>query len=145
MNTKRFGMEVYTTIILRKDQQVLIMKRNINLTLGGYYAFPGGGVDGSEPISNAAVREAYEELGVIINPEDLSFVHVTHVKTEHNTEYINFFFQTSVWQGTPSIMEPDKCDELIWCNVHELPAMLAQSHAVALLHTDNRQITEIGW
>jgi len=36
-------------------------------------------------------------------------------------EYINVFFTADKYEGTPKIMEPDKCDNLQWFNIDELP------------------------
>lgn len=37
-------------------------------------------------------------------------------------ERVDFFVHVRQWQGEPHNTEPDKCDDLRWVNVHELPA-----------------------
>ena len=31
------------------------------------------------------------------------------------------YFVASEWQGEISNMEPDKCDDILWCNIDSLP------------------------
>lgn len=140
MNTSRFLMPIFVGIIVRNNNQILLMKRSHNTTNGGTYAFAGGGVDGNETIPAAAIREAKEELGITIQEKDLKFVHVIHVKTKENVEIIVFFYETQVWQGTPSIMEPDKCDELLWVDEHQLPQPMLATHSQVLRMVNNNII-----
>lgn len=55
--------------IVIHEERVALLQRN----RGGqiYYVFPGGGIEGSETPEEAAVREVYEELGIVIRPEKL--------------------------------------------------------------------------
>lgn len=39
----------------------------------------------------------------------------------YQEDYINVFFTVDKYEGTPKIMEPDKCDNLQWFNIDELP------------------------
>ena len=38
-----------------------------------------------------------------------------------NEERIDYFFACDNWNGVIEIMEPDKCDELIWVDINKLP------------------------
>jgi 8-oxo-dGTP diphosphatase len=146
MSTERFHMSVYVGIILRKGNQILLMKRSKSVINGGLYAFPGGGVDGLETLTTATIRESREELGVIIDAKNLKFVHALHVKTEKNVEYVAFFYENTTWLGPPCIMEPDKCDELAWFNLNELPKPMTQTHMQVLTMVDqNKFLSEFGW
>ena len=40
---------------------------------------------------------------------------------EYQDEYINVFFTVDKYEGIPKIMEPNKCDNLQWFNIDELP------------------------
>lgn len=145
MSTERFQMTVFVGIIVRQGNQILLMKRSQSTTNGGTYAFAGGGVDGGETIAAAAIRESQEELGITIAEKDLKFVHVIHAKTANNIEFIVFFYEATRWAGNPSIMEPHKCDELIWVDDHQLPTPMLASHKQVLdMMQQNIMISDIG-
>ena len=38
-----------------------------------------------------------------------------------NIEYLHFFLEAPVWSGEITNMEPDKCDELKWFGIRDLP------------------------
>jgi len=54
--------------IIMKDNKLLAIKVVYKDDRPDHYLFPGGGVDEGETISEAAVREAYEEYGVRVTP-----------------------------------------------------------------------------
>lgn len=51
-------------VVLLQDGKVALIRRERQNSV--YYVFPGGGVDAGESLEAAAVREAFEELGVQI-------------------------------------------------------------------------------
>lgn len=69
---------------------------------------------------HAVIRETKEEIGVELNPDDLTLSHVMHRK-EPQEERINFFFAAKEWKGEPRILERDKCDDLRWFEPDDLP------------------------
>ena len=144
--TQRFTLPLFTSVILCKNSQVLLLKRNKHKVCGGFYAFPGGGVDGDEPVTAATTREAQEEVGILIDQKDLKFVHVFHFTREKDVEYVNFFFQVDVWQGDVYNKEPDKCDEISWFDFDNLPENMLPSHRhVLAMIKKNVQFSEYGW
>ena len=81
---------------------------------------------------NAAIREAQEEIGVIIN--DLELVHVLHVqKSKTNTKDIfGFYFLVQSWQGIPLNNEPHRHSEIGWFDINTVPENIT-SHALQAL------------
>ncbi len=67
----------------------------------------------------AAVREAQEETGVDIEEKDMVFSTVMH--RIEDDERVDFFVQVQKWRGEPVNAEPDKCDDLRWADVNQLP------------------------
>jgi 8-oxo-dGTP diphosphatase len=113
-------------VVLRRDDQVLLIRRANTGYHDGEYSFPAGHVDGGEPAKEAAAREAKEEAGIDIAVDDLHFVHVMHrVAEEGNHERVDFYFTATKWQGEPHNVEPEKCDDVRWFKLDELPASIA--------------------
>jgi 8-oxo-dGTP diphosphatase len=68
----------------------------------------------------AACREAKEEVGVTVMPDDLQLVHTMHEMAEGH-ERMNLGFEVARYSGKLKNMEPNKCDELRWSLLTELP------------------------
>lgn len=117
---EKFKFLVTVNLILVKDNQILLARRTNTGFFDGSYEGPAGHVDGKETIRQAMSREAMEEVGVAIKPEDLSVVHVMHRFGEKN-ERIEFFLTAKAWEGEPTIKEPEECDDLSWFPINSLP------------------------
>jgi len=134
----RFSLVPAAYIILRQEDKILLIRRANTGYLDGFYSLPSGHIDGNEPAIYAAVREAKEEVGIDIDPNDLKFVHVIHrVAEEKDHERVDFFFEANKWQGEPSNMEPEKCDDIQWFKLDELPVKLSSVVAQALENIKN--------
>ncbi len=79
-----------------------------------------GHINGNEEIKAAAIREAKEEAGIEIQLSDINVVGVMHRKGED--ERVDFFLAAARWDGRVVNAEPEKCDDLSWHSVHDLPA-----------------------
>ncbi len=100
---------------------------------GGGYTLPGGKIEGLEFAKDALVREAFEEVGVILQRNELSLVHVTHRKLKSVIEII-FLFRASDWSGEMVVKEPEKFREATWLPTDEPPERLTS----VLKHTLER-------
>ncbi len=65
-------MRIRAGIILISDNKIAFVKRVRDGKT--YYIVPGGGLDEREYIEDAAIREAQEELGVLVSAERLLFI-----------------------------------------------------------------------
>jgi 8-oxo-dGTP pyrophosphatase MutT (NUDIX family) len=109
-------------ILLRRDNEILLLKRANTGYQDGKYSFPAGHMDGGELAKSAILREAAEEVNVKIKEKDLKFVHFTHRLNggiEH--ERTDLFFEAWKWSGEIKNNEPDKCTDVRWFNVNNLP------------------------
>ena len=106
-------------LLFFRDNRVLLLRRFNTGYEDGNYSVPAGHLDGDEPIRMAAQREALEEIGVHIDLKDIAFANVMHRKSDD--ERVDFFVQIKEWDGEPFNAEPEKCDELRWCNLDSLP------------------------
>lgn len=113
-------------LIFREHGDVLLLRRFQTGYMDGSYSVPAGHVDGDEPAAVAACREAKEEVGVTIRPEQLKLVHTVHEKAEGH-ERLNLGFEVLGYEGAIRNTEPHKCDELRWAPVNDLPATMVPS------------------
>lgn len=116
----------------------------------GNYSLPAGHLDGGETVRMAARREALEEIGVHIEVEDIAFATVMHRKSDNTLpgtdERVDFFVQIKAWDGEPFNAEPEKCDELLWCEIDALPENTIPYVRQAIRNSlDNVPFDEFGW
>ncbi len=137
-----------TLIILIKDNKVLFLKRTQGWG-AGTYSLPGGNVELHESLSQACIRESNEELGITINPADLQFVTMLHIKNfcmNVCMEYILVTFVASNWEGEIYNKEPEKHSELAWFDLNNLPENLAPFARETLKAYQSKQtFAEYGW
>jgi 8-oxo-dGTP diphosphatase len=145
VHTGRFTVVSAVHLFLERDGGVLLARRYNTGYEDGNYSVPAGHLDGGEPISAAMARESREETGIAIRPEDLHVVHVMHRRTAGG-ERLDFFLTADRWDGTPRIMEPDKCDRLEWHPTDELPDDIVPYVRAALRHhRGGVRYSEFGW
>lgn len=121
--SERYQSKVVVFLILTRiidgNTEILLQERqNIGYMDGKYDMAVSGHLEKGESLSMSLVREAKEEMDIEVDEKDLELVSVIHPYQE---DYINFFFKTKEYRGTPKIMEPEKCNNLKWFNICELP------------------------
>ncbi len=123
MAKDRFKIIPAVYLLLRKDDQVLLLRRYNTGYQDGKYGLVAGHLDGDELARDAMVREAKEEAWITVNADDLDFVHVVHrlSRGESGQERVDLFYEASKWQGEITNMEPHKCDDLSWFPINDLP------------------------
>ncbi len=120
-----FSVPIGVHLLLMQDQTILLMKRCNTGYADGVWSLPAGKIEGKETATEALCREAYEELGIGIEPKSLIFKGLMH-KIEHdNYENIALFFVANSWTHTIANKEPDKCSEIAFFAVNNLPKPLA--------------------
>lgn len=115
----RATFPVAVHIFLMQEEQVLLLRRYHTGYEDGKYSVVAGHLEAGETVTQAAQREALEEVGIHIQPRDLRVVGVMQRKS--NDERVDFFFECRQWQGEISNREPDKCDQLAWFSPGALP------------------------
>ncbi|MBO0607722.1 NUDIX domain-containing protein [Myceligenerans salitolerans] len=117
------------------DEVLLQLRQNTGYRDGFWACAAAGHVEEGESVVEAAVREAAEELGVTVDPADLRPVTVLHRGEPGGPaveQRVDFFFETTRWQGTPRILEPEKTADLAWVPLAEPPVSLVPHEAVVL-------------
>lgn len=118
MKKDREKFIVSVHLFLMQDDKLLLLRRKNTDYEEGNYSVPAGHVEANETVTQAMIREAFEEVGIVISPGDLRFAHVMH---RHEIERIDFFFVAHLWRGDVENKEPDKCDDLSWFPISDLP------------------------
>ena len=127
----------------RGDQILLIRRFNTGFA-DGQYSVPAGHLDGGETVIAAAAREAEEEVAVRVDPQNIEFTSVMHRRD--GDERVDFFVRIRAWDGEPTNAEPEKCDELRWVDVNDLPENTIPYIRQALKnHWQGTRFDEFGW
>lgn len=118
-------------VIFRKDDKVLVVRRANTGYMDGHYDVPGGHVEDRESFSQAACREALEEVGIKLKPEQLTFKVVMH-ELHRKDVRVGFAFEVTDWEGEPYNAEPEKHDEIAWLDTDNLPENIKPSMIATL-------------
>jgi 8-oxo-dGTP diphosphatase len=120
--TERYKSIVDVHMILRREGEILLLRRAGNVWATGMLCLPSGHLEDGEDILSAAVRETKEETGIALEPTTLRLalsIHQRHPGTTHAR--IGFAFEPGSWDGDPVNAEPGKCSELVWADPASLP------------------------
>lgn len=123
IRTARFRLVVAVHLLLIVDDRILLLRRANTGYEDGNYSVIAGHLDGDETIYAAIQREAQEEAAIIIERPDLQLVGLLQRRaaTVADDERIDFFLMASRWSGVIQNAEPQKCDELAWFPLADLP------------------------
>lgn len=115
-NDFQIGVQV---ILLRSNE--ILLGRRAGIFGHGTWGLPGGRLRQGETLLEAAARELEEEVGVIA--ENLRIVAIADATMENNFQ-LQIGVEVAEWKGSPSIKEPDKCDQLEFFPLSAIPTEL---------------------
>jgi 8-oxo-dGTP pyrophosphatase MutT (NUDIX family) len=106
-------------LFLIQDRQVLLSCRANTGYMDEWYSVVAGHIEPGETVAQACLREAREEAGLTLLPDDLQVVGVMHRRD--GEERIDFFIRVHAWEGDIRNAEPAKCTDLAWFPLDALP------------------------
>lgn len=106
-------------LFMIRREEILLLRRYNTGYQDGNYSVVAGHLEGGEQVLLAAAREAKEEVGITIPPRQMAVVGVMHRLSDD--ERFDFFVIADHWQGEIHNMEPERCDELCWQPLDDLP------------------------
>ena len=109
-------------VAIVRDRSVLFGRR-IAAHGNGLFQLPGGKPDPDESSIQTAIREVYEETGLIIDAA-VELARQVNDFPEVGKRYTTIFHGTHSHTGTPENREPDKCAGWAWYSLDELPGEL---------------------
>jgi mutator protein MutT len=104
----------------------------------GLWEFPGGSVEFGERCVDALRREIQEEYGVEIEVGSLLDV-TDHLLPEEGQHWLSPSYVCRIVSGDPTIREPDRCSEIGWFTLDELPEDLTEITRANLRNYQARQ------
>jgi ADP-ribose pyrophosphatase YjhB (NUDIX family) len=144
MPTERFKIIPAAHLLLIRDGKILLLKRANTGFYDGSYSVFAGHLDGGETATSAMIREANEECGISLNSENLKMVHAMHRKSSE--ERVDFFFMATEWDGEPINTEKNKCDDLSWFSLNNLPNNIVPYVKHGIVNFNNGVLfSEFGW
>jgi 8-oxo-dGTP diphosphatase len=111
-------------LILEKDGQILFLYRENTSSFAHSYSLPSGKVEKGQSLKDNLIREAKEELGIYLEPDDLTLCLVMPARYESAgdiIEDIGFYFKAHRYSGTLQNAEPHKHSHIKWVDVDNLP------------------------
>lgn len=115
-----------TVVCLRDGHdgpEVLLLRRRSRASFGGMWVFPGGKVDpedwhpGDDEVAaarRAAVREALEEAGVVVDPASMATLSHWMPPVEAPRRFATWFFVARIDGAGPIVLSADEVGEHRW-------------------------------
>lgn len=132
-------------LCLLDGESILLSRRAGTGYHDGELAVPAGHIEPGESATAALLRETREEIGIDLSPEQVRMALVQHGIADGDA-YVDFFFTAERAGADPAIGEPDKCSELLWAPLGDLPGDMvpAVRHALEAL-SRGETYAEYGW
>lgn len=131
-------------ILINPAGEVLFGQRHNTGYEDGAWHVPSGHLEAGESVVAALIREAREEVSVVIEERDVEFAHIMHNSSSGGRAA--FFFTVQRWAGVPENREPGKCKGLRWFPLGALPEHMIDYCRTALGHiAANRRFSLYGW
>lgn len=111
-------------IILDKEGRILLAKRK-NRFGAGSYGLIGGKVKKWETLEQAAIRELKEEIGILVEKEDIEIINMNVTMDAKHIVQIGALVKK--YRGIPENKETNKCEEIAFFDLENLPELFEGS------------------
>ena len=132
MEKEKFLSSVYL-IIKNSNNEILLQRRQGTKLWPGFLALPAGHIDEGENAYDALVREAREELGIEVCVENIVDTFVVNRTNKSLPPYYDVYFEIDSYKGNIEIKEPEKCSEILWSSIDNLPEDIIDFEREAML------------
>lgn len=130
-NTNQFGTAqpyIASYVLVKKDGKIAFVLRSNTGWMNNHYGLPSGKVEEGETFTEAAIREAKEEVGITLRPENLHQVLTGHRREQGDTmSWVDVFFEAAEWEGEVINAEPHMHSAVEWFSLDNLPENIIPS------------------
>jgi 8-oxo-dGTP diphosphatase len=145
----RFKIIPEVFLLLIEDGKILLSRRFQTGYEDGNYGLPAGHGEYGESMSQGMAREAYEEIGITIDPKDLKFALAQYRWAPDSGNHharVGFYFIPTKLTGKPHNAEPHKCDDLQFFPLDALPENIVPHVKAAIeAYGAGRVYDEFNW
>ena len=132
-------------LVARKNNQILLGKRQNTGYCDGLFGLPAGHVEKGESPTQALIREAQEEVGLTIHEKELQ-LGVIVARVAPDRECTDYFFTYDATDKEITNCEPEKCSFWQFFDLAELPNDLIPYLRYALRAIqEGQRYLEYGW
>jgi 8-oxo-dGTP diphosphatase len=123
-------------LIFNQDGKLLLTKRGPQAkNERGKWEIPGGSLEFGETLEQGLKREIREELGIEIQVGEMLQL-CDHIIPEEGQHWVSPTYICQIVSGVPTIMEPEKCDQIGWFWLEEtnnLPLSIVTAEDIRIL------------
>jgi 8-oxo-dGTP diphosphatase len=119
------------SVVIIENNKIGLIKRIRNGAV--YYVFPGGGIEKGETPAEAAKREAYEELGIVVKVNEcIAEVSFTGTQYFFHSEIIKGTFGTGVGEEYTDLKRNRGTYLPVWIDLENLGSIDVKPKEVAI-------------
>jgi len=118
---QRTNTRIAVYLIGTRGKEVLLAKRKNTGHMDGCWSLVAGHVYEGESSTDALLREALEECGLTLKPDELQLMGAMH-HCSPPYDYINFIFKVDLHAHAPENKEEHKCEVLAFHHIDALPS-----------------------
>lgn len=142
-DTARSYQAVY--VIFKKDGKVAFVLRTNTDWMNDHYGLPAGKVEKGETYTQAAIREAKEEVGITLTPDQVKPV-LTWQRHHDDTDWADVIFEATNWNGELYNAEPEVHGEVAWFSLDALPEnVIPELRKMFTAFSEGVHLLETGW
>ena len=121
IKNRRFGLVVFVCIFNRDFSKILLLRRNKEKRKHAEWGNIGGRIEFGETSAEACIREAKEEIGVELKPENLKLIEIKEIPNYHNNVHAVQFIYSITFDENEKIIINEESESYAWFNLNSLP------------------------
>lgn len=120
MRWPEFYSAVYL-VIKNEKWEVLVWRRVSPFKNWYFQIIPAWHLEWEEDYLSCSIREAHEELWIVVKKEDLKVIHICHRVMKDERVYFDIYLEVKKYSWNITRCEDDKCSEIRFVDINALP------------------------